>query len=158
MHYHFISVTFNLILSSHLCQCFPLSLFPSCIAPKTVFAFVLSLLHATCPTHFICLDFVTLVTFGKDTNEQTHTQFKSTNILSLFINLFFNYDRFGFHYPPFNSIHHLHLHAISPASSMSFVSRLIFRPDSWWFVSVSIHTSARLLSCCKYSETSMHRF
>ncbi|PNF37737.1 hypothetical protein B7P43_G11317 [Cryptotermes secundus] len=43
--------------------------------------------------------------------------------------------RFGFHWPPFNSIQHLHLHAICPASSMSFVSRLIFRPDSWWFVS-----------------------
>lgn len=61
---------------------------------------------------------------------------------------FFNFDRFGFHYPPFNSIQHLHLHAISPASSMSFVSRIIFRPDSLWFVTVSIHTSALLFSCC----------
>lgn len=49
--------------------------------------------------------------------------------------------RFGFHWPPFNSIQHLHLHAISPASSMSFVSSLIFRPDSWWFVSPEYVTS-----------------
>ncbi|KDR20307.1 histidine triad nucleotide-binding protein 3-like isoform X1 [Zootermopsis nevadensis] len=49
--------------------------------------------------------------------------------------------RFGFHWPPFNSIQHLHLHAISPASSLGFVSRLIFRPNSWWFVSPEYVTS-----------------
>ncbi|XP_069701378.1 adenosine 5'-monophosphoramidase HINT3-like [Periplaneta americana] len=43
--------------------------------------------------------------------------------------------RYGFHWPPFNSIQHLHLHAISPASNMGLISRLIFRQDSWWFVS-----------------------
>ncbi|KAJ9577098.1 hypothetical protein L9F63_006335 [Diploptera punctata] len=43
--------------------------------------------------------------------------------------------RLGFHWPPFNSIQHLHLHAISPASNMGFASRLIFRPGTWWFVS-----------------------
>lgn len=49
--------------------------------------------------------------------------------------------RFGFHYPPFTSIQHLHLHVISPASSMNFVSRIIFRPDSWWFVTPEYVTS-----------------
>lgn len=43
--------------------------------------------------------------------------------------------RFGFHWPPFHTISHLHLHAISPTSEMSFIGRLIFRPDSYWFVS-----------------------
>ncbi|XP_046995807.1 adenosine 5'-monophosphoramidase HINT3-like isoform X1 [Schistocerca americana] len=43
--------------------------------------------------------------------------------------------RLGFHWPPFYSIGHLHLHVISPASDMSFVSQLIFRNNSWWFVS-----------------------
>nr|CAD7590015.1 unnamed protein product [Timema genevievae] len=42
--------------------------------------------------------------------------------------------RFGFHWPPFHSISHLHLHAIAPASQMGFISRGIFKPDSWWFV------------------------
>ncbi|CAG5116233.1 unnamed protein product [Candidula unifasciata] len=42
--------------------------------------------------------------------------------------------RLGFHWPPFNSISHLHLHVISPASSMGFMASLIFRPNSLWFV------------------------
>ncbi|XP_017774970.1 PREDICTED: histidine triad nucleotide-binding protein 3-like [Nicrophorus vespilloides] len=41
----------------------------------------------------------------------------------------------GFHWPPFNSISHLHLHLISPASQMGFLSRQIFRPNTWWFAS-----------------------
>ncbi|XP_057651379.1 adenosine 5'-monophosphoramidase HINT3-like isoform X3 [Diorhabda carinulata] len=41
--------------------------------------------------------------------------------------------RLGFHLPPFNSINHLHLHVISPMSEMSFFSRLIFKPNTWWF-------------------------
>lgn len=44
----------------------------------------------------------------------------------------------GFHRPPFNSVGHLHLHIISPASQMTFLSRLIFKPNSWWFEQVSI--------------------
>ncbi|GFS60549.1 histidine triad nucleotide-binding protein 3 [Nephila pilipes] len=45
--------------------------------------------------------------------------------------------RFGFHQPPFNSIQHLHLHVISPSNEMSIFSKLIFRPDSYWFVTPS---------------------
>ncbi|KAL0270600.1 UNVERIFIED_CONTAM: hypothetical protein PYX00_007955 [Menopon gallinae] len=45
--------------------------------------------------------------------------------------------RFGFHWPPFHSISHLHLHAISPASSMSYISKLVFKPNTLWFVDVS---------------------
>ncbi|XP_046995810.1 adenosine 5'-monophosphoramidase HINT3-like isoform X1 [Schistocerca americana] len=43
--------------------------------------------------------------------------------------------RLGFHFPPFYSVGHLHLHVISPASDMSFVSLLMFRNNSWRFVS-----------------------
>ncbi|EDO37394.1 predicted protein [Nematostella vectensis] len=42
----------------------------------------------------------------------------------------------GFHWPPFNSIQHLHLHVISDASQMRFASRHIYRPGSWWFATV----------------------
>ncbi|GIY45400.1 histidine triad nucleotide-binding protein 3 [Caerostris extrusa] len=45
--------------------------------------------------------------------------------------------RFGFHVPPFNSIRHLHLHAISCVNEMGFISRLIFKPDSYWFITAS---------------------
>ncbi|XP_026753595.1 adenosine 5'-monophosphoramidase HINT3-like [Galleria mellonella] len=43
--------------------------------------------------------------------------------------------RFGYHWPPFTSIKHLHLHTIAPESEMGFIGKLIFRKDSYWFVS-----------------------
>ncbi|XP_072946969.1 adenosine 5'-monophosphoramidase HINT3-like [Epargyreus clarus] len=43
--------------------------------------------------------------------------------------------RFGYHWPPFRSVHHLHLHTIAPESEMGFISRMIFKKDSYWFVS-----------------------
>ncbi|XP_049818335.1 adenosine 5'-monophosphoramidase HINT3 isoform X2 [Aethina tumida] len=42
----------------------------------------------------------------------------------------------GFHCPPFNAISHLHLHVISPRNEMSFLSQIMFRPKSWWFITV----------------------
>ena len=45
--------------------------------------------------------------------------------------------RLGFHWPPFNSVQHLHLHVISPVSEMGFIGRHVYRPDSWWFVTAS---------------------
>ncbi|KAL1516973.1 hypothetical protein ABEB36_000798 [Hypothenemus hampei] len=39
----------------------------------------------------------------------------------------------GFHLPPFNTVGHLHLHLISPASSLSFKHRMMFKPNSYWF-------------------------
>jgi diadenosine tetraphosphate (Ap4A) HIT family hydrolase len=44
--------------------------------------------------------------------------------------------KIGFHWPPFNSVQHLHLHVVSPASQMSLMSRSIYRPNSWWFVTI----------------------
>ena len=39
-----------------------------------------------------------------------------------------NDSRLGFHWPPFQSIEHLHMHVLSPVSSMSFLSRrVVFR-------------------------------
>jgi len=47
-----------------------------------------------------------------------------------------NQVRMGVHWPPFNSISHLHLHVIYPTSSMSFISRIIFKTGTLWFVEV----------------------
>ena len=44
--------------------------------------------------------------------------------------------RMGFHWPPFNSIKHLHLHVIFPETSISIVGRLIYRPGSFYFATV----------------------
>ena len=42
--------------------------------------------------------------------------------------------RTGFHWPPFTSVNHLHLHVISPTSSLGFFSRnVMYKPDSWAF-------------------------
>ncbi|CAL4137350.1 unnamed protein product, partial [Meganyctiphanes norvegica] len=43
--------------------------------------------------------------------------------------------RLGFHWPPFNSINHLHLHVIAPQKEMGFIARGIFKENSFWFVS-----------------------
>ncbi|CAG9761723.1 unnamed protein product [Ceutorhynchus assimilis] len=44
--------------------------------------------------------------------------------------------RLGFHLPPFNTVGHLHLHVISPASSMGLMHRIMFKPHTLWFSSV----------------------
>ncbi|XP_022093043.1 histidine triad nucleotide-binding protein 3-like isoform X1 [Acanthaster planci] len=40
----------------------------------------------------------------------------------------------GFHWPPFNTVEHLHLHMAYPASSMKLFSSLMYRNNSPWFV------------------------
>lgn len=44
--------------------------------------------------------------------------------------------RLGFHVSPFHSVKHLHLHGLSPTSSLGFFGRMSFRPDSFWFKTV----------------------
>ncbi|KOX74684.1 Histidine triad nucleotide-binding protein 3 [Melipona quadrifasciata] len=46
--------------------------------------------------------------------------------------------RTGFHWPPFNTISHLHLHVISPICNLNLFKKFIFKPNSYWFVSVRI--------------------
>uniref|UniRef100_A0A6M2CSI1 Adenosine 5'-monophosphoramidase HINT3 n=1 Tax=Rhipicephalus microplus TaxID=6941 RepID=A0A6M2CSI1_RHIMP len=41
--------------------------------------------------------------------------------------------RMGFHWPPFTSISHLHLHVIAPVADMSMLARLVFWPRTPWF-------------------------
>ncbi|XKL61937.1 hypothetical protein PGB90_001770 [Kerria lacca] len=43
--------------------------------------------------------------------------------------------RFLFHWPPFHSVPHLHLHVIFPTREMSFINRILFKPNTWWCVS-----------------------
>lgn len=43
--------------------------------------------------------------------------------------------RTGFHWPPFNTVHHLHLHVISPIRNMNMARKMMFKPNTPWFVS-----------------------
>lgn len=45
--------------------------------------------------------------------------------------------RTGFHWPPFSSVAHLHLHVLAPVSQMGFTKKhILFRKDSMAFVTV----------------------
>ncbi|XP_076635202.1 adenosine 5'-monophosphoramidase HINT3 [Colletes latitarsis] len=44
--------------------------------------------------------------------------------------------RTGFHWPPFNTVNHLHLHVISPVENINFLNKIIYLPGSFQFVSI----------------------
>jgi len=54
-----------LILSSHLHLDLPSGLFPLGFPSKTLYAFLISPMRATCPTHLTVLGFITLIIFGE---------------------------------------------------------------------------------------------
>ncbi|XP_076171861.1 adenosine 5'-monophosphoramidase HINT3 [Ptiloglossa arizonensis] len=54
--------------------------------------------------------------------------------------------RTGFHWPPFNTVNHLHLHVISPVENMNFLKRIMFKPNSYWFVSTD-YVGSQLQLC-----------
>ncbi|XP_078042783.1 adenosine 5'-monophosphoramidase HINT3 [Augochlora pura] len=54
--------------------------------------------------------------------------------------------RTGFHWPPFNTVNHLHLHVISPVENMSLLRKFMFKPNSYWFVSTD-YVKSMLHSC-----------
>ncbi|CAD1473593.1 unnamed protein product, partial [Heterotrigona itama] len=45
------------------------------------------------------------------------------------------FTRTGFHWPPFNTISHLHLHVISPICNINLFKKFMYKPNSYWFVS-----------------------
>lgn len=72
--------------------------------------------------------------------ELTHYSVITTILITVCLKFLFTYFyRFGFHWPPFYTISHLHLHAISPINSMAWYFRYIgFNPQcSLIFVDVS---------------------
>ena len=54
-----------LILSSLLRVGIPSGIFPSRFPPKTLYAFLFTTVHATCPAHHILLDLITQIIFGE---------------------------------------------------------------------------------------------
>jgi len=60
-----ISLRYILILSSHLCPGSPNGLFPSGFPTEILYAFLISSMCATCPTHFILLDLITWIIYGE---------------------------------------------------------------------------------------------
>jgi hypothetical protein len=53
------------------------------------------------------------------------------------LNVDMNDLRSGFHWPPTNSINHLHQHFISPGRQISFIKKFFYSSSNFWFVNVS---------------------
>lgn len=81
-----------------------------------------------------CCSFVNLMSFYLDVSV-IEMQNELRNLLNT-KNVNLDDVSYGFHWPPFTSIDHLHMHAIAPASKMGFVQRLVFKPINMWYCTV----------------------
>ncbi|TGZ50197.1 histidine triad nucleotide-binding protein 3-like [Temnothorax curvispinosus] len=70
----------------------------------------------------------------------------AVDIISEKMNLDPGSTRTGFHWPPFNTVDHLHLHVISPIEKMNAVRKMMFNPNMFWFVSTD-YVKSRLENC-----------
>ena len=62
---HFINVRSILIITLHLHLGLPSGHFPSGVPNNILYAILFFLTHATCPTHIILLDFITITTYSE---------------------------------------------------------------------------------------------
>ena len=67
------------------------------------------------------------------------------------------YHRLGFHWPPFCSVYHLHLHVISPIDQIKFIYRKFgkYNPKCSWFTSVSEGLKPSFVLMCTLSSYSI---
>ncbi|XP_015377621.1 PREDICTED: histidine triad nucleotide-binding protein 3-like [Diuraphis noxia] len=63
-----------------------------------------------------------------------------------------NDTRMGFHWPPFYSIGHMHLHVISPVSSMSAFNRFVAFNPSFSYVFVDVDYVLKRIGCKEKNE------
>ncbi|VDP91466.1 unnamed protein product [Echinostoma caproni] len=80
--------------------------------------------------HFLCVLFA--------------TKWDLPRILCTFHAIVFNSLSFGFHRPPFNSIHHLHMHIVGPVTEMRY--HIAFDPRLFIFIPVGSSVHVVLIS------------